>query len=220
MVHILLTLFQGQQVIAVNNMSTARIDICDYEDCCIDRYGIDRTMPAIMNGRMSDCEWELFCNQVDQHIVPLNQYPYLLCGFLFAVMIGLTTTALIARDVVLPIVYFFLVSGLLVLLCYLSHLATDAFRKVSQVCEATSRDIPSVSLSFREDRSGNGDSVKYDRYIEVSFKDAYISNSAQTVSPMDVVAVPMYDLEAGDPNSTSRGTNKTLADIPVMPPAK
>jgi hypothetical protein len=204
-------------------MSSTRIDIFKNKGCFTDSYGIDRNMPAIMNGNMSDREWELFCNQIDQHIIPLNKLGYLLLAGYFTTFIGMMATAtfIIFMNVNFsPVIFICLVSGFFVFSCYLWCIAGNAIRKVSKVCEATSRDIPNVSLSLRRHHSSNDDSFYY--YIEVSLSEikvASINDSDRTVSPMDVVAVPMYDLEAGDPTSTSHGSNKTLVDASVMPPA-
>jgi hypothetical protein len=216
-------------------MSSTRININNTYSCGRS-YGIDRTFPAIMNGRMSEHEWELFCDQVDQHIVPLNKLRYLLMGGIFAVFAAfiLVMTILMndfdnSSSSNSPFVFFLiplgLMIGLVVLSCYVSSVARVALDKVRQVCEAASRDNPKVSLHLRDDRlvvggyyAGSGSYYRtyHNIYIEASLSEINVVPIVTSGQRSRVDVVPITDLEAGYPDSASSCTNIPLAHATHM----
>jgi hypothetical protein len=151
-------------------------------------------MPAIMNGHLSDREWELFCDQVDQHIVPLNKYNCLTMGGFFLIFVGSTIFLCTNIDFAfaLALCLFF---GHICVLFFASCVTSDAFHKVCQVCEATSRDNLRVTLHWRENPEDKGG---YYPYIEASLS---ANNDAPMVTSSEMSRID----EAGYPNSTSYG---------------
>lgn len=228
-------------------MSFTRIDITNTSSYGR-YYGIDRTMPAIMNGRMSEQEWDLFCIQVDKHIVPLNKLRYLLIGGIVVLFAGFIVVMIVAvsripsyvnhsmndfddsswstNPFTLFLIPLGLMMGFIILTCYFSCVASRAFNKVRQVCEATSRDNSQVSFHLRDDRlvvggnytgSGSYNRTYHNTYIEASLSDVNVVPTITSAQISRVDFVPMSDLEAGYSKYTPSGTNIPLAHATHVP---
>lgn len=186
-------------------------------------------MPAIMNGRMSEHQWESFCNQVDTLIVPLNKLRYLLLAGTIGVFVtfvlvmilsfssfrsyssasfddGSTSPPNIFVYLLIPLALMF---GLIGLFCYVSSVAGRAFDKVRLLCEATSRDNRKVSLHLRDDRLVVGGSYSGSESSYRAYHDIYIEASLSDINVVPIIAsapyvsrvgdLPMHDLEANVP---------------------
>jgi hypothetical protein len=210
-------------------MSSTRINVTNSYSCGR-TYGIDRTMPAIMNGRVSEYEWEHFCEQVDNLIVPLNKLQYLLLAGTIAVFVAFFVVLLLSfssfssatvdndSSPTVNMYVFFLIPfgfmmGMLGLSCYVSSKSRRVLDQVRQLCEATSRNNHKVSLHLRDDRlvvgrgyydSGSNYYRTYHNiYIEASLSDINVVPMVPTTA---VVASHPEDLEAG---------HATLNDVPL-----
>ena len=205
-------------------MSSARINITNYYTCGRS-YGIDRTMPAIMAGRMSEYEWDLFCDQVDTILAPLNKLRCILGAGTAATFIGFILVMVVSimnaqssfnsnsfdDSGPSPFVFFLvplgLMVGLIALSCWASMKARGAFSEIVQVCEKTSRSNPKVSLHLRDDRivaggyysgTGSGYRTYHNVYIVASLADinvVSVGSDANRVAPSLT-----RDLEAGSPD--------------------
>ncbi|KAG7354470.1 hypothetical protein IV203_003826 [Nitzschia inconspicua] len=160
---------------------------------CKASYGVDQTMPAIMKGRVSDTEWKLFCDQINDLLQPLNQLQryflflgsLVVVGFLVVMLISVLTFGQFRFRGVsfsLFIIPLCLMVGMVIFLCHVNTKYNDCCKKIQAVCEETSRKQPLVSYHLRNDYivrandSRSSSSRHTDRivYIEVSISDTPI----------------------------------------------
>lgn len=135
-------------------------------------YGIDRSMPTILSGRMSENQWRKLCDEVDEELKPLNKFR----KFVYIGMIGIILCFVITAVVMIlsfnrsfnsdpfssngpgssMLIFLLIPLGMAILIgsmCYASSKARKAFDRVKEICEQTSK-IYNGELSFhlRDDR--------------------------------------------------------------------
>jgi hypothetical protein len=157
-------------------------------------------MPAALNGRMTEREWELFCSQVDEHIAPLNQFRCLVkvagVGFFLEFII----ISIFLATSTNPAFFFFLIQlgliiGMSVLACCVSYVGNRAFDRVRQLCEAFSRNNHNITLHLRCRRLGQD--MEADYYIEASLSEISVVPFVTDDQIACVEVDPMNDLETG-----------------------
>jgi hypothetical protein len=203
-------------ITSANNIMSSTKIIINNQYCYGDSYGIDRTMPAIMVGRMSEHEWRRFCNQVDQLIVPLNKFRRLLtgggCFWILASFIICSLLFALFESFYVIIFPLVIIGGVFVLHCYVPCATAKAFGKVRQVCESTSRNNPEISFHLRNDET--------DSYIEVSLRQINVVSTVASAPISRVNVAPVNDLEADYPTFTSSSaqvppTNESCINMSV-----
>lgn len=139
-------------------------------------YGIDRAMPVILTGRISESEWITFCDQVDKIVLPLNEYRKLLyIGFIalplsFIVSVAVSIISFgftasssssmspqpllaIASPMLIFLLPMFIMIAVIGSLLYASHQTQKAFVDVKQVCESISNRYEMLSFHLRDDKT-------------------------------------------------------------------
>eukprot|EP00539_Tryblionella_compressa_P006074 CAMPEP_0178756372 /NCGR_PEP_ID=MMETSP0744-20121128/13239_1 /TAXON_ID=913974 /ORGANISM="Nitzschia punctata, Strain CCMP561" /LENGTH=241 /DNA_ID=CAMNT_0020410509 /DNA_START=81 /DNA_END=806 /DNA_ORIENTATION=- len=153
-------------------------------------------MPAIMNGRVDRTEWNAFCDQIEEHLQPLNRLVnaykigmiVVVLAF-FAVFIGIIATFTSmgsdpgssdpgASIFVIFLIPFVLMIGMFGFSFLRMKRINDVFQKIQHVCDEASKKHSLVSYHLRTEtvvgmrHSGSsGRHVYRNYYIEVSISD-------------------------------------------------
>ncbi|KAG7355271.1 hypothetical protein IV203_004627 [Nitzschia inconspicua] len=132
-------------------MASVRINIVK-TDFVKPRYGIDRTMPAMLP--MGEDEWKLFCERVDRIICPLNESKFETFALTLVFFLWLTPPATAMFIIQGPLfLVIFIPLTLMICLCSWVHHSKTKRRSVCQLgklCEETSRANDEISFHFRD----------------------------------------------------------------------
>mmetsp|Transcript_28783 Transcript_28783/g.77975 ORF Transcript_28783/g.77975 Transcript_28783/m.77975 type:complete len:253 (+) Transcript_28783:269-1027(+) len=160
-------------------------------------YGIDRAMPSLLMGQITEVQWTQFCDQVDDAVVSLNRHPKLLCLGSIVVFLGFVASfaySFIATNSLFDnnfdesgsddygaypsgILAVFLIPGLLMLGMmglgfYIAKKRQRAMGDVKNVCQDISNRYRSLSFHLRDDKlfipRGEGGTMHSDIYVLVT----------------------------------------------------
>ena len=166
-------------------MSSARVNITNNYSCG-GTYGIDRSFPAMLsNSMISEHEWNMFCDQVDSSIQPLNRLRYILLGgmsivFVTFVVVMIAFVASMTSSFnsncmgfsdcggssgpspaiffTIPLVVMVLMIGLS---CYVQNGTREGLLKIQNLCEEQSAKYDKLSFHLRDDRIVVGGGAGY-----------------------------------------------------------
>ena len=196
-------------------MPSANVHIYRYSSgCCKTKRLVERTMPAIMNGRVDRTDWVRFCDQVDEHLKPLNGLQYRIGLFQLLFILAWIGAILVLQSfertlqpAMAMFVLIFLLSPCMCLgsIRFKREKIKSSYGKIEHLCNEASKENTLVSYHFREDI---GDIV----YIEVSISDQpvdygnNISNNRNETP--EAVATPLsyYTPCASTPEATTTTT--------------
>eukprot|EP00536_Pseudo-nitzschia_multiseries_P009172 jgi/Psemu1/325526/estExt_fgenesh1_pg.C_2510009 len=143
-------------------------------------FGIDRAMPSMLVGQITEVQWTQFCDRVDDSLVPLNKYGKLLCLASMIVFLGFagafafsflstessTTTNQSIDNTIdddvggLPnqhitllmfVVPGVLMTGMMGLGIYMAKKRRHCIGQIKTICEDISRQYQSLSFHLRDD---------------------------------------------------------------------
>jgi hypothetical protein len=155
-----------------NNMNTVSVDIPTA--CC---QGVDRTLPAPLNGYMTQAEWARFAKKLERAVGrPICCATMGTCGFLIlfiagiVVFMGIMLSA--AADNTEPFAYVFAVFPMLIITmisctCCWNLCRARVARRVQRLCEEESGRHTHLSFHYRNGTTGSGDANGTSHRIDI-----------------------------------------------------
>lgn len=206
--------------------------LCSSEPVCI-----SRTQPAAMSAHMPSVAWDLFCNQIDEVLKPLESIKQrtrigMGLGFAFFIGIEIIFFSSFARTSTSnpssptggpPLMFFMPVIGFacLVIAIKCTQVRTQAQAKevlseLERVCGDTSNKFSSLSFHVRMEyivvgRSNSNNNVQSTNHIEVSIANPEVGASA--------AGVPAFGLEASSEAYPASSPYFPAASSPYVPAA-
>jgi hypothetical protein len=180
-------------------------------------------MPAIMKGRVSDTDWELFCEQVNEQLNRPQKYSVVMGALVLLLLLSMMSMfALLIQQIVqiqsdyssmtvqsdsfvAGFFKFFIITVGLIILIFLLNMGmaasyNAAFYNIKRLCEEESKKEAFVSYHLRDDVIVVGDGMDSsfrqtfrNVFIEVSMSDTFIHGTGNS------------------PNNTPEAVNPTTA---------
>jgi len=223
------------------SQSSAKIQIAQDQRT----FGIDRSMPAILSGRMSEFQWNKLCDEVDEVVKPLNKLRNIfyigIFGMILSFVVAALTMSLTFRSSMSSFDSFdsgFSLSALVFLLpvaamaalvasrCYSSNKVRKALDRVKEICEQTSKTYNgNLSFHLRDDQTVVGDYYSssttgsgYRRGYR-TFHDIYILVSISAVGAQDpeLGGGGLYEYEAQYPPAQKRADDVVHTAVEAEP---
>jgi hypothetical protein len=162
---------------------------------CTKSYGIDKTMPAIMNGKVPQSDWTAFCEQVENELQPLSNmqlsfqtlFGFFLVGCIVVAISMIVSFSLESASGVIFVLFLvpfaFAISLFVFSICMASKVGT-VFDNIQKICAETSKKSRIVSYHLRNDVIVGGYDMNTNTrhtyrnvYIEVSISDQHFNNN-------------------------------------------
>ena len=164
-------------------------------------YEIDRTMPTIMTGRMSETQWNDFCDEVDINLKPLNRLKvmkvvnfYLFILLIILLLVALYSYVLILVEyrhtyIIVGVTFIILFSAIE---CWKRKTKSRVCSEIIKLCQSISRTQNQLVFHFRDEiyRSSRQEEndIYYD-YIEVFVVNDVERNLNLNINSQDATAV-------------------------------
>lgn len=135
----------------------ARVEI--YQECGPRQ--IDRTFPVVLNGFLTEGEWQEFCNELDAKLLVVHHYTL---TFLFLVTIGAATASAVSND---PLLFlYFMVPGLVFVMFTSACVQCATAHGLQQICERwTQRSVGRLSFHQRGSLQSQRETPHIEIYI-------------------------------------------------------